>query len=66
MLLPELASFTNLGLPATKLWQSEHNLFQLQILKPLVVDVTDRLVPEIMFDLIFCPLGNKAVPMSLA
>ena len=45
VLLPELAGFTNLCLPATKFRQSEHDLFQLQVLKPLVVDVAYPLVP---------------------
>ena len=47
MLLPELAGFTNFGLPATEFQQSEHNLFRLQVLKPPVIDVTDPLMPEI-------------------
>ena len=45
VLLPELAGFTNLCLPATKFGQSEHHLFRLQVLKPLVVDVAYSLVP---------------------
>ena len=47
VLLPELAGFTYLGLPATKLRQTENNLFCLQILKPLVIDVVDPLVPQV-------------------
>ena len=45
MLLPKLASFTNMGLLATEFWQSEYHLFRLEILKPLVVEVADPLVP---------------------
>ena len=47
VLLPALAGFTNLGLSATKFQQSENNLFRLQILKPLVVDVANPLVPQV-------------------
>ena len=47
VLLPELARFTNLCLPATKFGQSEYHLFRLQILKPLVVDVAYPLVPQV-------------------
>ena len=47
VLLPELAGFANLCLPATKFGQSEHYLFRLQVLKPLVVDVTYPLVPQV-------------------
>ena len=45
VLLPKLAGFTNLCLSATKVGQSEHHLFRLQVLKPLVVDVAYPLVP---------------------
>ena len=45
VLLPKLAGLTNLCLLATKFEQSEHHLFQLQVLKPLVVDVAYPLVP---------------------
>ena len=41
VLLPELAGFANLCLPATKFGQSEH----LQVLKPLEGDVAYPLVP---------------------
>ena len=43
MLLPKLAGFTNLCLPATKFGQSEHHLFRLHFLKPLVVDVVVKI-----------------------
>ena len=54
VLLPELAGFTYLGLPATKLRQTENNLFRLQVLKPPVINVANPLVPEINigFDLL--------------
>ena len=45
VLLPKLAGFTNLCLPATKFGQSEHHLFRLQVLKPLVVGMAYPLVP---------------------
>ena len=45
VLLPKLAGFTNICLTATKFGQSEDHLFRLQVLKPLVVDVTYPLVP---------------------
>ena len=45
VLLPKLAGFTNLCLPATKFEQSEHHLFRLKVLKLLVVDVTYSHVP---------------------
>ena len=45
VLLPKLAGFTNLCLSATKFRQSEHHLFRLHVLKPLVVDVAHSLVP---------------------
>ena len=45
VLLPKLAGFTNLCLPATKFWQSEHHLFRLKVLKPFVVDMAYQLVP---------------------
>ena len=42
VLLPKLARFTNLGLLPTKLWQTEHYLFRLQFLKPiLIIDIVD-------------------------
>ena len=47
VLLPKLAGFTNLCFPATKFGQSEHHLFQLQVLKPLIVDVAYPLVPQV-------------------
>ena len=47
VLLPYLAGFTNLGLPTTKFWQSEHNLFRLQVLKLFIVDVANPLVPQV-------------------
>ena len=47
VLLPELAGFTNLCLPATKFGQSEYYLFRLQLLKPLKVDVAYPLVPQV-------------------
>ena len=47
VLLPKLAGFTNLCLLATKFGQSEHYLFRLQVLKPLVVDVAYPLVPQV-------------------
>ena len=65
MLLPELAGFANLCLPVTKFGQSEHYLFRLQLLKPLVVDVAYPLVPEVDVRLGFCPLANIAVPPSV-
>ena len=43
--LPWMVGFTYMGLPATELWQTEHELFRLQFLKPLIVDVADPLVP---------------------
>ena len=67
MLLPELIDFTNLGLPATKFWQSENNMFRLQVLKPLIDDVADPLVPhvDIRFDLtcFFEHGDDKATPV---
>ena len=36
-----------MGLLATELWQAEHNLFCLQLLKPVEVDVTDPFVPHV-------------------
>ena len=45
VLLPKLVGFTNLCLSATKFGQSEHHLFRLQVLKPLVVDVAYLFVP---------------------
>ena len=45
VLLPKLAGFTNLCLSATKFGRFKHHLFQLQVLKPLIVDVTYPLVP---------------------
>ena len=45
VLLPELEGFTNLCLPATKFGQSEHYLFRVQVLKPLIVYVAYPLVP---------------------
>jgi hypothetical protein len=44
VLLPKLASFTNLCLTATKFGQTENNLSRLQILKPPEVDVAYPLV----------------------
>ena len=43
VLLPKVAGFTNLCLPATKFGQSEHHLFRLHFLKPLVVDVVVKI-----------------------
>ena len=56
VLLPELAGFTNLCLPATKFGQSEHNLFRLQVLKPLIVNVAYPLVPQVDVRLEFLSL----------
>ena len=56
VLLPELAGFTNLCLPATKFGQSEYYLFRLQVLKPLVVDVAYPLVPQVDIRLGFLSL----------
>ena len=53
VLLPELVGFTNLGLPATKFQQSEHNLFRLQVLKPLIIYVANPLVPQVDIQLDF-------------
>ena len=36
-----------MGLLAIEFRQSEHNLFQLQVLKPLVVDVAYPLMPQV-------------------
>ena len=47
VLLPELAGFTYLGSPATKLRQTENNLFRLQVLKPPVIDMAYPLVPQV-------------------
>ena len=47
VLLPEQAGFKNLCLPATKFGQSEHHVFQLYVLKPLIVDVAYLLVPQV-------------------
>ena len=60
VLLPELAGFTNLCLPATKFGQSEQNLFRLQVLKPLVVAVAYPLVPQVDVR-----LGFLSVPPSV-
>ena len=53
VLLLESAGFTNSDLLATEL-QTKYNLFQLQVLKPPVVDVANPLVPQvdIRFDLL--------------
>ena len=42
-----MANFTNLGLVATEFWQFEHNLFRLQVLKPLVLDVAYPLMTQV-------------------
>ena len=47
MLLPYLAGFTNLVLLVTEFRQSEDNLFRLEVLKPLVVDVAYPLMPQV-------------------
>jgi hypothetical protein len=47
VLLPELAGFTNLCLPATKFWQTENYLSRLQVLKPPVVDIAYPLMPQV-------------------
>ena len=36
-----------MGLPAIEFWQSEHNLFLLEVLQPLVVDVAYPLMPQV-------------------
>ena len=35
------------GIPATEFRQSEHDLFRLQVLKPLIVDVAYPLMPQV-------------------
>ena len=65
VLLPELAGLTNLCLPATKFGQSEHYLFRLQVLKPLVIYVPYPLVPQVDVLLGFFPFANIAVPPSV-
>ena len=62
VLFPKLAGFTNLCLPATKFGQTEHHLFRLQVLKPLVVDVAYPLCHKSMSDSAFCPFVNIVVP----
>ena len=47
VLLPYLAGFTNLVLLVTEFRQSEDNLFRLEVLKPLVVDVAYPLMPQV-------------------
>ena len=47
VLLPELASFTYLGLLAAELRQSINHMFRLHFLKLLEVDVADPLVPQV-------------------
>ena len=43
----QVDEMTNLGLSTTEFRQSEHNLFRLQVLKPLVVDLAYPLMPQV-------------------
>jgi hypothetical protein len=47
VLLPELAGFTDLCLPATKFWQTENYLSRLQVPKPPIVDMAYPLMPQV-------------------
>jgi hypothetical protein len=60
VLLPELAGFTNLCLPATEFGQTENYLSRLQILKPSVVDVAYPLVPQVDIRLRFLSLREQS------
>ena len=60
MLLPKLAGFTYLDLPATELRQTENNLFRLQVLKPMVIDVADSVVPKINIRFNFLSFGDQS------
>ena len=59
VLLLELAGFTNLGSPAAELRQTKNNLFRLQVLKPLVVDVAYPLVPQVDIRLDLLSFGEQ-------
>ena len=48
-----------MGLSATKFRQSEHNLFRLHVLKPLVVDVAYSLMPQVDIRLDFLPFREN-------
>jgi hypothetical protein len=60
VLLPELAGFTNLCLPATKFGQTENCLSPLQLLKPPIVDVAHPLVPQVDIRLGFLSLREQS------
>jgi hypothetical protein len=59
-LLPELAGFTNLCLPATKFGQTENYLSGLQVLKLPIVDVAYPLVPQVDIRLGFLSLREQS------
>jgi hypothetical protein len=60
VLLPELAGFTNLCLPASKFRQTENYLSRLQLLKPPIVDVAYPLVPQVDIRLGFLSLREQS------
>jgi hypothetical protein len=60
VLLPELASFTNLCRAATKFGQTENHLFRLQVLMPPKVDVAYPLVPQVDIRLGFLSLREQS------
>jgi hypothetical protein len=60
VLLPELAGFPNLCLPATKFGQTENDLSRLQILKPPEVDAAYPLVPQVDIRLGFLSLREQS------
>jgi hypothetical protein len=60
VLLPDLAGFTNLCLPATKFGQTENYLSRLQLWKPPIVDVAYPLVPQVDIRLGFLSLREQS------
>ena len=62
VLLRYLTNVPNLGLLATEFRQSEHNLFRLQVMKPLVVDVAYLLMPQVNTRLDFLSFREQGGP----
>jgi hypothetical protein len=60
VLLPELASFTKLCLPATKFGQTENYLSRLQVLKPPIIDMAYPLMPQVDIRLGFLSLREQS------
>jgi hypothetical protein len=58
--LPELAGFTNLCLPATKFGQTENYLSRLQALKPPIIDMAYLLMAQVDIRLGFLSLREQS------